>query len=354
MWSIKYQEKIDSELEGASLSFGSAIDAAVSSMLEGNSDFIKVFYDNWKSQYIFGQVKKVWDNPSISYGHKDLDADLLEQKDYIELENWAKELKLLPALAKPTYLDLIDLFKICSKAKANPYIRTTDEQLKYFNRVSWLGLKRKGKIMLNSFHQQFYPKIKKVYSVQKRADLKDASTGDSLTGFVDMVVDLEGYDKPIILDLKTSSMPYDQHKLDISPQLTLYAAMIAKEYNTNLVGYVVLNKNILKDEVSTCLSCGHKKDGRHTTCNAVKLDGTRCGGIWHHSKIPNPQVQVMIAEKSEEQINDLLTDYSNIIVAMKNNVIWKNTEHCQDHFGGSCPFIKYCHNNKDMTGLKKR
>lgn len=354
MWSIKYQEKIDSELEGASLSFGSAIDAAVSAMLEGNPDFVKIFYENWKSQWVFGQAKQVWDNPSISYGHKDLDADLLEPKDYPDLERWAKELNLLPLTAVPTNSDLIDLYKTCSKAKANPYIKISAEQLLYFNRASWLGLKRKGKIMLNSFHQQFYPKIKKVHAVQKRADLKDHNTGDSLTGFVDMVVDLEGYDKPVILDLKTSSMAYEQHKLDVSPQLTLYAAMIAQEYNTDLVGYVVLNKMISKDEQSTCKTCNHSKDGRHVTCNATKADGSRCGGVWNRIMVPNPQVQVMIAQKTQDQINDQLSDYSNIIVAMKNNVIWKNTEHCQNHFGAPCPFIKYCHNKGDMTGLKKR
>lgn len=323
-------------------------------MLEGKQDFVKIFYDNWKNQYVFGQVKQVFDNPSISYGHKDLDVDLLEPKDYIELENWAKQGNLLPLSATPTNQDLIDLYKTASKAKSNPYIKMTTDQLLYFNRCSWLGLKRKGKLLLNAFHTQFYPKIKKVHAVQKRADLKDNNTGDSLTGFVDMVVDLDGYDKPVILDLKTSSMPYDQHKLDVSPQLTLYAAMIAQEYQTDLVGYVVLNKNIFKDEVSTCTTCGHIKDGRHTTCNATKADGTRCGGQWNHSKIPNPQVQVMVAKKTQAQINDQLTDYSNIIVAMKNNVIWKNTEHCENHFGARCPFYNYCHNNGDMTGLKKR
>lgn len=353
MWSNKYVDKVDSVIEGASLSFGSAMDAAVSAMLEGKPDWLAVFYDNWKSQFIFGQVKKVFDNPDIGYGHKDLDFDLLEPKDYPQLETWAKELNLIPATATPTNQDLVDLFKGISKDKSNPYKGINADQLKFFSRASWLGLKRKGKILLNAFHVQFYPKIKKVHSVQKKVDLIDPVTKDSITGFVDMVIEYDGFPKPIIFDLKTSSMPYDQHKLSVSPQLTLYTAMAAQQYNTDYVGYVVLNKNIPKTEISNCISCNHLKTGRHKTCDNL-VNGVRCNGVWKDVKVPDPQVQVMVAQKTQDQVLDILNDYVNIITAMKNQIIWKNTDRCDNHFGAVCPYYNYCHNNKDMTGLKKR
>lgn len=354
MWKVKYVDKIDSDVEGASLAFGSAMDTAVGAMLEGKQDWLPIFYDQWKSQFVFGQVKKVFDNPSIGYGHKDLDVDLLEPKDYPELERWAKELNLIAATHTPTNDELIGLYKTIGKDKGNPYKGINADQLKYWNRASWLGLKRKGKVLLNAFYTQFYPKIKKVHAVQKKVDLVDPNSKDSITGFVDMVIEIDGHPKPIIFDLKTAGQPYDQHKLHVSPQLTLYSAMASQMYNTDLVGYVVLNKNIQKTEISTCTTCSHLKTGRHKSCDALKADGSRCGGTWLDTKVPDPQVQVMVAQKTQDQINDVLGDYSNIIVAMKNGIVWKNTDRCDNHFGSQCAFYNYCHKGGDMTGLKKR
>lgn len=352
MWYYQYVEGWSSDTEGSSLYFGTAIDRAVSDMLENNPNWLQKFYDSWEFQAKNGQIVRIMDNDSITYSHKDFDGDLLEPQDTATLDKWAKELNLIGATATPTRQELIDLFKQCSKAKSSPYIKMTDEQFKYFNRCSWLSLKRKGKLLLNAFDQQIRPKIKKVLSTQKRCEIKDESTGDAIIGYIDLVLELEGYDKPIIFDLKTASMAYDQFQLDVSPQLTLYAAMEARNYNTDLVGYLVLPKNIQKDSVFHCNSCGFKKATGHRTCNNP-INGNRCGGGWVETKIPVPQVQVMIQKKSQEQINDLLGDIGNLILAMKNHIVYKNTNRCQDHFGGNCPFINLCHKN-DSTGLTQK
>lgn len=352
-WYWQYVEGYQTEIEGSSLYFGTAIDRAVSDMLDNKPDWLKSFYFNWDGQMKNGSLVKIFDNDKITYSHKDFDADLLESKDYIELEKWAKELNLIAANAMPTSNELVKLFKDASKAKSSPYLKMTDEQFKYFNRCSWIGLKRKGKILLNAFHQQVVPKIKRVLSTQKQSRIEDPNTGDQVVGFVDMILELEGYDKPIIFDLKTSSFPYEVHQLETSPQLTLYAAMEAQNINTDLVGYIVLNKNIPKDEVHHCIKCGTKKNTRHQTCNATLADNSRCGGSWVETKVPKPEVQIMVDKKSQEQINDLLIDTGNIIMAMKNGIIYKNTSKCDDWYGSKCPFYGVCHKN-DSTGLTKK
>lgn len=353
LWYYQYIEGYYSETEGSSLYFGTAIDRAVSEMLEGNNDWLKTFYFNWDGQMKDGKLLKIFDNNKITYSHKDFDSDLLETKDYLELEKWAKELQLIGQTNNPTPEQLVKLFKDASKAKSSPYLKITDNQFKYFNRCSWLGLKRKGKILLNAFHDQVKPKIKAVLSTQKRSKIEDPATGDQVVGFVDMILEFEGYDKPIIFDLKTSSFPYDEHQLATSPQLTLYAAMEAKNHNTDLVGYIVLNKNIAKDELNHCQKCGCKKTTRHQTCNAVLSDGTRCGGTWLTTKVPKTEVQIMVDKKTTEQIEDLLLDTGNIILAMKNHIVYKNTNKCNDFYGGLCPMINLCHKN-DKTGLIKK
>jgi hypothetical protein len=329
------------------------MDRAVGAMLENNPDWLKVFYNAWEWQAKDGNGVKIFDNDKITYSHKDFDADLLEPKDFQDLEKWAKELKLVDALATPTNQELVALFKKASKDKSNPYVKFTDEQFKYFNRCSWLGLKRKGKILLEAFDKQVRPKIKNVVSLQKRSKIEDPNTGDQIIGYIDMVLELEGYDKPIIFDLKTASMVYDQFQVDVSPQLTLYSAMEAHNYNTDLVGYIVLCKHIQKDIVSNCKKCNHQKLTRHATCNNTLPDGSRCNGDWNEIKVPMPQVQIMVEKKSQEQINDLLLDIGNIVLAMKNGIIYKNINRCQDHFGGPCPFYKACHKN-DFSGLTQK
>lgn len=353
-WDLSYNEGWRSEAEGASTYFGSAIDTAVMDMLGGNQDWLKSFYSKWEYQAINGQGVKVFDNDKIIFANKDFDADILDPvKDIQELDNWARELKLIDNTIPPNDTKtLIGLYKKALKDKTNPYVKLTKEQLKYFNRCSWLSMKRKGKILLEAFKEQFFPKIKKVHALQKRSKIDDSYNGDSLIGYIDMIVEIEGYDKPIIFDLKTSGMLYDDHMINSSQQLTLYAAMEGHNYNTNLVGYVVLFKNIQKDIVNTCNKCGNKKSTSHRTCE-VTTNNVRCGGEWIESKIPRPTVQVMVRERSEEQIKDYLADASNIMLAMRNKIVFKNVNKCLDWYGSRCPMYSICHKG-DSTGLVKK
>lgn len=352
-WNLSYNEGWANPIEGSSTYFGSAVDAAVSDMLEGGKDYIKTFYDRWNKSWSFGKSTQIFDNPDIVFGHKDFDKDILEPKDYPQLEAWAKSLNLMTPTATPTPQELVALYKTTANAKKNPFVKITNDQLVYFNRASWLSMKRKGKVLLEAFHTQFYPKITKVIATQQRATLKDEATGDSVTGFIDMVLEIQGYDKPIIFDLKTAGMPYDQENIDLTQQLTLYAAMKGNDYNTDLVGFVVLCKNIQKITTNTCQTCGNLRNGRHATCDALKADGTRCKGTWTEKVTPAPVVQVLIEQKTPQQVNDLLGDVGNLLLAMKQKIVYKNVDKCNNWYGGPCPFYNACHKG-DYSGLVKK
>jgi hypothetical protein len=217
--------------------------------------------------------------------------------------------------------------------------------------MSWLSLHRKGKLLIEAFYNDFLPKIVKVLAIQQHAKIEDPTTKDILAGVIDMVLEVQGYNKPIIFDLKTAAMPYTQDQIDISEQLASYAAMKSAEYNTDLVGYVVLCKNIQKEYIYTCGKCGNIKGGRHKTCEIMNPD--RCGGDWVEKKTLIPTVQVLVEKKSPEQIQDLLQDITNIVYGMKSGVVYKNTNRCNDHYGGVCPYKKLCWEGK-TTGLVKK
>lgn len=349
-WHLSYKERWENPTEGASTHFGSAIDAAVGDMLESSPDWLKTFYDRWNRSFNFGKATQVFDNDDIIYGYKDFDEHILEAKHKAELLKWGQDLGLLTA--QDTEVQAIELYKDVSKLKKNPYKSPSKVQMKYYNRASWLSMKVKGKLLLNAFHVQFYPKIKKVLATQVKAQIQDPNTGDTITGFIDMILEIDGYDKPVIFDLKTAAYAYNQEDIDLTQQLTLYAAMKGTEYNTDLVGYVVLTKNIPKNETSTCLSCGNIKSTSHQTCEAT-VNGVRCKGQWNTVLTPEPMVQVLVEKKEVRQIEDLLIDYGNIILAMKNEVVYKNVSKCNDWYGGKCPFYDACHKN-DYSSLKKK
>lgn len=348
-WYFKYKEKYDSPEQGASLSFGNAVDVAVERYLNNtNHDYISVFDEEWlNSTNMFGKKTQVFDNDSILYSHSDFDADVLAPEDLEQMKLWAKELKLYSE-----EISVIELFKAVAKTKKNPYKKIKPNQLKYFNRCSWLSLKRKGHLMLHSFVQQFVPKIEKVLAVQKNAQIVSDDKEDIIGGKVDLVLKIKNYDKPIIFDLKTAARPYKQEAIDDSEQLTLYSAMEGAKYGTDLVGYVVLSKQINKDKVGYCKSCGHKKEGSHRKCNNI-VDDNRCNGEWEEKTEINPQVQVLIEQKSEQQVNFQLEVETQTLDAMKAGIVTKNPTKCNSWFGNNCPFYNLCHKN-DPTGLVKR
>lgn len=341
-WKNRYKEGLTSKTDGAALAFGSAMDKAVELILtkkpraEYEPAFEKLFYStvDRSQNYV-----PIFDSKIIEYYASDFDEYVLTEEDRDSLDVWQKDLKLTKWASTG-----VNAFKEIAKVEKNPHRELHQDAKTFYNRACWLSLKRKGLMLLNAFEEQFMPKVTKVHDIQKYIHLKDDSTGDKIIGYIDFVAEIEGYDKPIIFDLKTSSRAYNQSKIEQSDQLTLYIAMEGNSYETDLVGYVVLVKNIKRVETATCNKCGHTKVSSHKTCNN-EVNGKRCGGTWDESFTLAPEVQVMVQSKSEEQVRIALEDQANIVEAMKRNIIYRNTAKCSDWYGGKCPYYDVCWNN---------
>lgn len=351
-WYNSYELKYKAETEGSSLYFGTAVDSGVMALMEGKPDYMDYFRSNWHTQKKNKQLIPVFDSDNIVYGHNDFDQHVLNTGDEQQLLLWAAELKV------GTASDGIEIYKEMSKIKKNPFKRISKNELKFFNRASWLSLHRKGEILIEAFKTQFLHKIKKVHATQLFAKVEDPNTGDIINGYIDMILTIDGYDKPIIFDLKTSGQPYKQEQIDLTEQLTLYAGLKAHEYNTDLVGYVVLVKNIAKDTEHHCAKCNHRRTGKHKTCDNMvqesflEIGVSRCGGDWIEKKVLRPEVQVLVQPKSAEKINELYLDYENVIKAMKEKIVYKNTAKCDNWYGQRCVYYNLCHKGDD-SGLKK-
>ena len=347
-WYWKYVEKLDSDFEGASLHFGTAVDIAVMAMLEGKEDYVTRFSDRWFSTKTRkGDYYAVFDSPTVIFGYADFDEYVINDEDRASMSGWVKELGLSYDIELP-----VDAMKKIINKKKNKYIKITASELKYFNRCAWVSMRRKGEVLLELFKTDFLPKIKKVIATQKFYHLKDEVTGDTILGTLDFVAEVEGFDKPIIIDLKTAARPYTKENIDLSEQLPLYLALSNGRFNTDLVGYVVLVKNIPKKKIAICESCGYRKNGMHKTCNST-ADEKRCGGKWNESFTLEPQLQFIVEKKTPEEVNSVLIDYGEVVEAMKQRIVYKDVQQCNSWFGNRCPFYDACHKN-DLSGLKRR
>jgi len=369
-WSYRYVDKLQTEDVGSSTFFGSAVDGAIIDLLtEPTKNCYKTFENLWQAGRDFkGQPTQIFDNDKINFAHADYDLDVLkafsnETEDTIE--KWMTELKIAG------YPNYDEAYKHASKAKKNVYKHIPLNQLRFFNRMSWLSLYYKGLLLIESFEQQFVPKIEKVLAVQKHSSIKDEVEGDSIAGYIDMILLLKGHDKPIIFDLKTSARLYKQEQIDHSDQLTIYLAMEGQRYGTDTVGYIVLPKAINKEIEAHCEYCGYKRDGRHKTCNneithtkellpediakgvTAKTTTGRCGGPWNETVVLKPEVQILIQKKTDDQVEKVMDDQSNIIYGMKNRVVFKNLSKCQNWYGTRCPFFNLCHKNSEKGLVQK-
>ena len=222
--------------------------------------------------------------------------------------------------------------------------------------LSWLSLEAKGLLMIKALREKVLPKIKKVHSTQEAVELTNSDdSGDSFVGFSDLVVDFEGYTKPVVLDLKTSSVTYKSDSVKESQQLSIYVYGLEDKYKTNLAGYVVLNKKVRKNRTKVCETCKHTVlNATHKTCNNIVANGERCGGKWTVTTEFDIDVDIIIDEIPTETTDKVLDLIDDVHSKIKAGEFPQNIQECfSTKYHRRCPFYDLCHSNS-MVGLVKK
>lgn len=342
-YKYQYIDKLRPATKNASLFFGSAIDIAVQAYLKDKTaNWQAAFEKAWHTAFEWGKYTKIWDSLGVDYSYKDFDEDLFRKEDIDQAEK--SRLELLPNFPG-NWLEAMKETIVRKKQRA--HLNFTDDEHRYFNRLCWLSLNRKGYFMIKAFVDEIGPKIKKVYFVQKKVQIT-SDAGDVLTGYVDMVLDLEDIGV-VILDLKTASMPYEELQTLISQQLGIYASILGPEVDSYKVGFAVLLKSIKKDEKKICKTCGHKGEGKHKKCDA-EIDGKRCNGEWDIQIEPRGTTQLMTETLSEHNIQAILDTVSSITHLIKEEIYYRNPASCLNY--GGCPYFEACWKN-DFSKLVK-
>lgn len=341
-WYIK---KIRPTKLKAALLFGTALDKAIGALLDKNSKSTpqEVFDYAWRFQDVNGVQQYIPTNTDIVYSKNDFDKDLISQSDLSTFD-----VKLADILVAVSKKDEVGLDKLDIESR------------KLVNIGSWVCLKKKGHYMITAFQEKVMPKLKKIHSTQEYINLENGD-GDSVIGYIDLVADVDGFDSPVVLDLKTSAMEYDEDAVLTSPQLSLYVHAVSEKYETRKAGFIVLNKHLIKNKVKTCISCGHVSEGRAKTCDRESIEqvetkkgltekAVRCNGEWNETVNPEVYVQFIVDEIPRQTEDLVLQNIDDINTSIKTGHFTRNLSICTNVYGGPCEYMNLCYRGK-MDGL---
>lgn len=341
-----YVDKIKPITHSAALYFGSALDKALNELLkpEGKETPEQILFNEFSKE-----EKKT--NHNIVYANADFDSSLLLEEDFNEVISFMKskydmDLDVEGVLAG--YDSLI------TAKKQIGFDNFTARRKEFYNYMNWLSLYRKGLIILRDYRSEILPQIAEVISVQIELSFK-FKTDDILLGFIDFIAKLKD-GRTVLFDNKTSSIAYEQDSVLTSPQLAMYTLALKQQHPEIAIdscGYLVMRKGLKKNTIKVCTICGHTSTDRHTTCNATKDNGKRCGGSWTESYNHTTNFQIIVDTIPEKFIEMVKENYEEISQGIKSNVFPRNFEKCNNWYGpNKCPHFNICHNN-DMTGLYK-
>jgi len=340
-WKFHYVDKLRSKTQHAALAFGSAVDAAVTSLLKQSDKKPEdVFSYFWRFQDINGKQTYLPTATNIVYANSDYDEELLLSED---LDKIREEFKVENPIT--------EIQKVYDEKEYAGFEGLPEDRKKLLNFANWLSLYRKGLLMVKAVKEEVIPKIKRMHGAQVYCKLEN-DVGDLIVGYADMVAEWEGYDEPIIFDFKTSAKDYAIDSVLTSPQLTLYVHSLSQDFKeTRRAGYIVLNKNVRKNRTKTCNKCEYINEGtNHKTCNNT-VGSVRCNGEWRSTLDPKIHVQVVIDLIPEKTEQIVLENFDYINASIKNGVYHRNFSSCVKPYG-KCTFYNLCYKDS-MDGLEK-
>lgn len=341
-YELHYIEGYRTKYQSSALLFGSSVDKAFEALAGGNDPY-EVFDKVWAFQEVNKQLEFLPECEKIIYSDSEFDEQLLTEKHFEKLRNWLVEYKV-PG-------EPIEIFNAIKAEKKQCGYKNLDvTKQKYYNLANWCCLERKGHLMIEALKTKVLPKLGTILATQKKIELINQE-GDSVLGFVDLVCLYEG--EPVVFDLKTSSITYEEDSVLTSSQLSLYVHALYNEYKTRTAGYIVLNKKVMKNKTKVCTLCSHDGSGsRARTCDNT-IEEKRCGGEWKESIKPEIFVQFIVSNIPETTENIVLENLDFINQMVTRGVFTRNLSNCVRPWG-KCSFFDVCYKNdySDLVQFK--
>lgn len=331
-YELHYIQKLRPTSMSSALLFGTAIDKACEDYMKERTPLRarEIFKKNWREQEHNGKLIELTHCTEIEYRDADFDAELLLQSD--------NEL----IIKDTVYANVSSIIK---EGKDR-------ERIAYAN---WISLYRKGILMVNKFIEWVDQNISEVLGCQIPIELEDEK-GNKVTGLADFVIKVKGYDKPILVDLKTAARYYERGSVKESEQLSLYFFFLKEKFYPDMerAAYLVLSKQIKKNRIKICKQCGHDASGTNfKSCNNTS-NKKRCNGDFNITTTPESTIQYIHDEIPEEMISKTIETFNINVEKIQSG----NFEPCFDNclrYNGKikCAFYEYCRTGS-MEGLIKK
>lgn len=343
-WEFHYVNRLRPLTTSSALLFGTALDDAVEVYLQtGDHEKAREMLDDrWFNGEINNEIEYLPTSPKLVYANSDYDKDLLMSDDIENLVQYYGD-------------DVMERFNVVKKQKGvigYSYLKKDDKIL--FNHVNWFSMYRKGILMLEKAMEVIDENVEDVICTQKKVEITN-DDGDSIVGYIDFIVKWKDIPAPVLFDLKTSSIQYEEDSVKTSQQLSLYLHALANDedlsdvYNGRLAGYFVLHKRIKKNKVKLCIKCGHDGSGaRFKTCNN-EIDGSRCGGTWQETINAEVTHQLIVDEVPQRLENIVIENMDAVNQGIKTGIYPRNLQACVKPWG-KCAYYDLCYSEK-MDGL---
>lgn len=336
-YKLHYVDRLRPKVTHGALTFGSALDAGLTAMLEKRdlAEGMAAFEKSWNFQFINGKPAALPGHPGVVYAEQDFDEDLLLKEDH---EKWDA------FLAENSYMDdrgIAAALSTLTKKKADVgYPNLSETEKKVMSYANWLSMRRKGHVMLKSYAVNVMPRIKRVVAMQKQVVL-DNGTGDSIIGYVDLIAELTD-GRIVVFDHKTSAREYSDDSPGLSQQLVIYYHALKAEMKVDGVGFIVLYKRLNKNKEKWCSVCAYEgTGGSHRTCPSPNAEGKRCGGEWEVKVAPECAISVLVNTVSEQAEELVLSSFDEANDAIKKGIFNPNLNSCKN---GPivCPYLRHC------------
>lgn len=290
-WYLQKVKRLRPTWTKSSFLFGSAIDDAVSCMLENvgreeKEDYQEAFLNSFNLDSI--QINDtVYEGDEallrVQFSSGDIQTELLDVDHSETIDGFRKQIKAKKALSR-------------------------EQQLEY-NDIAYACLLAKGLMMTVELNEWIQENVVEVHAIQKEIRIEN-DEGDVFKGFLDFVVTLKDGRK-ILVDLKTTSSMkyYPEGCVENSRQLAIYA----QEEGLDIAGYLVVEKNIRKRE-------------------------------------PKVRVHFIEGEITEEQLDKTFDEIAEATLAIKQGDYPKNEDNCFKF--GKCDYYNLCHYGS-KKGLEK-
>jgi hypothetical protein len=342
-YDLHYNKRIRPIRSHAALNFGSSVDKAIGSLLEGNLNPQEIFDKEWRFQNLNGKETYLPTCIDIVYAESDFDKDLIDKSKLPQFE-----------------VTLEEIIQAVSFKEEKGYENIPDEIKTIANIGYWLTLHTKGLLMIEAFRKKILPKLVEVHSTQEKIELENED-GDQIIGYVDIVANVQDHGN-VILDVKTAAREYKENSAIYSAQLSLYLNAIGEKYNTRKVGFIVLSKQIIKNKTKICSKCSYDgSEGRAKTCDQESMQiveskkgptekMVRCNGEWNETMKPEAWTQFIVSEMPIQTEELVLENIADINASIKHGIYTKNLSSCLSSFGKPCDYLGLCYEGK-MDGL---